>query len=507
MQTTQDTVSRVASYLAGSHPPLIDGQRRPAFSGNTFDTRNPATGEVIAAIQEATSLDVDLAVEAARAALNDRRWTGLSADARARVLWRYADLLERDAAELARLEVLNNGMPIAFANWMVSASAQWLRYYAGATPRIHGRAVGDAASDPQRRLHAYTVREPVGVASLILPWNGPIGTFIMKVAPALAAGCSCIVKPAENTPLTALRLGELAMEAGIPPGVLNILPGFGPGAGAALVAHRGVDKVSFTGSTLVGKQIVRSAADNLKRITLELGGKSPCIILEDADLETAIPAAAMGIFANSGQVCFAGSRLYVHQNVYDRVVAGIADFAAHLKIGSGLEPDTMLGPLISARQQSRVEEYLSIGGKEAETVCGGTTLQGDGYFVRPTVFANPATGSRLLTEEIFGPVLVAVPFTDLDAVVSAANDTRYGLGAGIFSNNINRAHQLAARLQAGNVWVNCYGVVHETMPFGGYKESGWGREMGTEGMDAFLETKSVFIHLPDLPRENSQGET
>jgi acyl-CoA reductase-like NAD-dependent aldehyde dehydrogenase len=318
----------------------------------------------------------------------------------------------------------------------------------------------------------------------------------MKVAPALAAGCACIVKPAENTPLTALRLGALALEAGVPPGVLNILPGLGPVAGAALASHPDVDKVSFTGSTEVGKQIVRSAAGNLKRVTLELGGKSPCIICDDADLDAAIPAAAMAILANSGQVCFAGSRLYAGAKVFDRVVAGIADYASKLTLGSGFEPTTALGPLISKKQQDRVLAYVDTGRKEgAEVAFQGRVPSSDGYFVAPTIFINTDVHARIAKEEIFGPVLVATRIDDLDQIIEVANDTRYGLGAGVFTRDLSKAHRLAQALQSGNVWVNCYGLVHPTMPFGGYKESGWGREMSSEGLDAFLETKSVFMQL------------
>jgi acyl-CoA reductase-like NAD-dependent aldehyde dehydrogenase len=451
---------------------------------------------MIARVAEADAADVNDAVQAARRSFETRQWLGKTSDERAQVLWRFAELLEENSQELVQLEVLNNGMPLEFANWMVTASASWLRYYAGITTKIHGKSATGSLSEPDRAMHAYTTREPVGVVGLIVPWNGPIGTFVMKVAPALAAGCSCVVKPAENTPVTALRLGELALDAGVPPGVLNVVPGDGPVAGAALVEHPGVDKVSFTGSTLVGKQIVRAAADNLKRVTLELGGKSPCIVCDDANLDLAIPGAAMGVFANTGQVCFAGSRLYVQKKVYDKVVAGIADFASNAKIGSGFDPATLLGPLISEKQRDRVMNYIDLGQTEgAEVVCGGQEIEGDGFFVQPTVFANTRESMRIVQEEIFGPILVATPVDDLNEIIRIANDTRYGLGAGIFTNDVNRAHLIAERLQSGNVWVNCYGVVHPSMPFGGYKESGWGREMSAEGLDAFLETKSVFVQL------------
>ncbi len=487
---------KAIDYLGRDHRPLIGADRPVALTGRHFDTLDPASGKVIASVWECGAEDIDVAVRAARAALDQRAWTGLTADARAKVLWRYGDLLEANAEELAHLEVLNNGMPIGFAQWMVSASAVWLRYYAGAISRIHGKTAGDAINEPGRAMHAYTTREPIGVVGLIVPWNGPIGTFIMKVAPALAAGCSCIVKPAENTPITALRLGEIALEAGVPPGVLNIVPGFGPVAGAALVSHPGVDKISFTGSTAVGKQIVQAAAGNLKRVTLELGGKSPCIVCDDADLELTIPSVAMGILANSGQVCFAGSRLYAHSKVFDKVVAGVADFAAKVTLGSGFDPGTALGPVISDKQRQRVNDYIDIGRSEgAEVIYSGSAPAGSGFFVAPTIFVNKKAGSRISREEIFGPVLVATPMDDMEEILRVANDTRYGLGAGVFTRDVSKAHKIAARLQSGNVWVNCYGTVHPTMPFGGYKESGWGREMSSEGLDAFLEMKSVFIQL------------
>jgi len=496
MNAKLDPLSGLKSELSRDQRFLIDGEWRLAANGLLFDTHDPATGTVIARVAEAGAEDVAAAVAAARRSVRARTWTGLSADARAQVLWRFAELLEAHGAELANLEVLNNGMPITFAHWMVSASATWLRYYAGSIARIHGKTAGDAMNESDRAMHAYTAREPVGVVGLIIPWNGPIGTFVMKVAPALAAGCACIVKPAENTPLTALRLGALALEAGVPPGVLNVLPGLGPVAGAALVAHPDVDKVSFTGSTEVGKQIVRSAAANLKRVTLELGGKSPCIVCDDADLDVAIPAAAMAILANSGQVCFAGSRLYAGSKVFDRVVAGIVEFASKLALGSGFEPTTALGPLISRKQRDRVLAYVECGRKEGATVAyQGTVPASDGYFVAPTVFVNSDVNARIAREEIFGPVLVATRMDDLDEIVQAANDTRYGLGAGVFTRDLSKAHRLAQALQSGNVWVNCYGLVHPTMPFGGYKESGWGREMSSEGLEAFLETKSVFMQL------------
>ncbi|MFV3077104.1 aldehyde dehydrogenase family protein [Niveispirillum fermenti] len=483
-------------FLEQRHAQLIGGEWRPPATGRVLDVLDPATGEVIAQAPDGDAADIDAAVTAARAAHEGEAWRGLTSDARARILWRYADLIEANGEELAWLEVRNNGMPLGFANWAIGAGASWLRHYAGLTANIFGRNASSALSGGGQHVHAYTRRQPVGVAGLILPWNGPIGAFLIKVAPALAAGCCLVVKPAENTPLTALRLGELALEAGLPAGVLNIVSGHGATAGAALAAHPGVDKISFTGSTAIGRQIVAASAGNLKRVTLELGGKSPCIVCDDADMDQAIPGAAMAIFANSGQVCFAGSRLFVQRRSFDRVVDGIAGFMKGLKVGSGLDPDTVIGPLISARQRDRVRDFIDSGRAQgAELVAGGGARDGAGFFLEPTLFANVRADMRIASEEIFGPVLVATPFDDLDEVVRAANGTRYGLGAGIFTGDVNKAHLLADRIEAGNIWINSYGLMHPTMPFGGFKESGWGREMGTEGMEAFLETKSVYVQL------------
>jgi acyl-CoA reductase-like NAD-dependent aldehyde dehydrogenase len=486
----------VSQFLASHHRHLIDGQWCDSVSAKTFEVFDPAEGQAIGTVAEGDAADIDHAVAAARRSFEDRRWRGLTADARGRVLWRWGDLVERNAEELSQLEVANNGMTLELATWLVAAGAGWLREYAGHTSKIFGRNASGAISGGGQKMHAYTSREPVGVAGLITPWNGPIGSFINKVGPALAAGCSVVVKPAENTPLTALRLAALGLEAGIPNGVLNVVTGFGPTAGQALVNHRGVDKISFTGSTAVGKQIVRAASDNLKRVTLELGGKSPLIVFDDADLRLAIPGAANAIFFNSGQVCLAGSRLFVQARVFDEVLAGIANIAQSIRLGSGLDPRTQMGPLISAKQKERVSQYVELGKREgAELVAGGGAPMGNGYFIEPTVFANVKPEMRIVREEIFGPVLVATRFEDIDDVVRLANDTRYGLGSGLYTQDVNKAHLIAERLEAGNVWVNCYGVLEPSMPFGGYKESGWGREMGADGVDSFLETKSVFIHL------------
>lgn len=493
--SSSDWASSTARYLSRDPALWIGGARVAASGGEVFDAIDPATGGRIALAARGTVSDIDRAVDAARTAFESSAWRDLSPGARAQVLWRYAEVLEKNAQELAELEVLNNGMLLGFAQWSVSASAAWLRHYAGLAGRLIGRHTSAAISGDGQRFHAYTASEPIGVVGLITPWNGPIAGFMIKVAPALAAGCTCVVKPSENTPLTALRLAELASEAGVPDGVVNVVTGFGD-VGAALAAHDGVDKISFTGSTETGKSVLRAAADRVKRTTLELGGKSPCIVFADADIDLAIRGAAQAIFANAGQVCFAGSRLYVERAAYDRVIEGVAEVARSLRVGGGLDAGVEVGPLISDRHRQRVVDYIAMGREDGgEVVAGGNSIDRDGYFIEPTVFSGLPSAARIVREEIFGPVVVAAPFDDLDEVAAMGNDTNYGLGAGVFTSNLSKAHSLAARLRAGNIWVNCYGVTHPEMPFGGFKESGLGREFGEEGFAAFLEAKSVFVAL------------
>ncbi|HEY9091339.1 aldehyde dehydrogenase family protein [Parasphingorhabdus sp.] len=495
MNAPVNLLKATTTFLERQHGLLVDGAMVDSLSGARFETRNPADGTVIASITKGDAKDIDRAVTAARKAFESNQWSGISPDARARMIWRFADLLEANIDELVELEVLDNGMPRGFAQWGVNASAAWLRHFAGMTAQTMGRNASAAMSGDGARFHSYTSLEPVGVVGLIIPWNGPIASLTIKVAPALAAGCTCVVKPAEDTPLTALRMGELALEAGIPAGVLNIVTGYGD-AGAALVAHPDVNKISFTGSTETGKAVLRSAADSVKRVTLELGGKSPCIVFDDAAMDRAIPGAAMAIFANTGQICFAGSRLYVQRSSFDQVVEGVAEMAKGLKIGHGLQDDSMLGPLISEKQRQRVSDFITLGSAEGgQLVAGGKPVSGDGFFIEPTIFTDLSQDARISREEIFGPVVVATPFDDFEEVAHLANDTNYGLGAGIFTSSVDKAHLLARRLQAGNVWVNCYGVTHPSMPFGGFKESGLGREMAEEGFRAFQETKSVYIAL------------
>jgi acyl-CoA reductase-like NAD-dependent aldehyde dehydrogenase len=482
----------VKSFLERPQLMLINNRWTDAVAGGRIASLNPATGLSITEIPEGGTADVDRAVTAARYAFETGPWSKLTPDERGVLLWRLADLIEKHEEEFSQIDTLDNGAPQLFTRWIARAAVGAFRYYAGYANKLYGQAtdIHNAAGS----YHAYTRLEPIGVVGVITPWNGPLATICSKIAPALAAGCTVAVKPAELTSLSALRLGELALEAGFPEGALNIVTGYGPVAGQAIVDHPGVDKISFTGSTVTGKHLARCCTGNLKRITLELGGKSPMIVFADADLEKAIPLAARAIFANSGQVCFAGSRLFVEQPVYDKVVAGVAAIAQTLKLGDGFDATTDLGPLISQRQRERVLGYVQSGIEEgAEIIAGGSPVEGAGFFVKPTVFAATNPEMKICREEIFGPVVAVEPFTGEDDVIRRANATDYGLGSGICTENVGRAHRLARRIKAGNVWVNCYSVVSPRLPFGGYKESGWGREFGAEGIDSCLEKKTVHV--------------
>lgn len=472
---------------------LVDGKWCGAISGQRIDVENPATAQVITSVPAGDAADVDLAVKAARASFESGAWRRMSSVQRENILWKLSDLLHANIDELVTLEILDNGMPISLVTRAIERAIDGLRYYAGMCTKIHGRTTN--ISGKRAEFHAFSQPEPVGVVGLIVPWNSPLSAALNKVAPALAAGCSAILKPAEQTPLTALRLGELAMEAGVPAGVLNVITGYGRAAGAALAQHPDVDKISFTGSTEVGKELVRASASNLTRLSLELGGKSPVFIFDDADMEIAIPRAAAAIFSNAGQICYAGSRLYVQKRSFEKVVDGVAAAARKMRIGDGFSKQTELGPLISGQQQSRVMGYIETGRAEGTLVTGGKAPERPGYFVEPTVFTGIGSTSRLMTEEIFGPVLVASPVDDLNELATEANATRYGLGAGIFTRDLSNAHRLANLIRAGNIWVNFYGGADKSLPFGGYKESGWGREGGEEGIEAFLEKKAVYIRL------------
>lgn len=474
---------------------LIGGQWVASASGKQFVTYNPATGEPLAHVAEGDRVDVDRAVAAARRAFESGPWPKMSPSERGRLLWKLADLLEQHLDEFAELESLDNGKPFTVARVAdVPLSVDHFRYMAGWATKIQGSTIPlSVQGDPYL---AYTLREPIGVVAQVIPWNFPLLMAAWKLGPALASGCTVVMKPAEQTPLSVLRLGELIMEAGFPAGVVNIVPGFGETAGAALAAHPGVDKIAFTGSTEVGKLILQAAAGNLKKVSLELGGKSPNIVLADADLDAAIAGSANAIFFNHGQCCTAGSRLFVHESVFDRVVEGVAAAAKQIRVGPGLDPTTTMGPLVSQEQLDRVCGYLDSGAREgARALTGGGRLGGPGYFVQPTVLVDVKPTMKVVREEIFGPVVTAIPFSDPEEVLSSANESIYGLAAAIWTRDISKAHILASRLRAGTVWINCYNVFDAALPFGGYKQSGWGREMGGMVFDLYTESKSVCLRL------------
>ncbi|WP_336952260.1 aldehyde dehydrogenase family protein [Sphingobium aromaticivastans] len=472
----------------------INGRSVPALSGKTIDIHDPSTGRIIGTTPDGSAADVDSAVQAASRSFQSGVWRKMPAAERAKILWRAADLIESHADEIGRLEALNSGMLHSMARYMPAASAEYFRYYAGWATKIHG--ITSNVSLPGMPLHAYTLKEPVGVCGLIVPWNFPLTLASTKLAAALAVGCSCVLKPSEETPFTALRLAEILEEAGLPPGVLNVVTGYGETVGAAIAAHDQVAKVAFTGSTAVGKAIVRAAAGNLKKVTLELGGKSPVIVFDDADLDASAAGIAAGIFQRSGQVCVAGSRLYVQRKSFDRVVGAIAEAASGMRVGSAFDPDANIGPLISLRQQERVADLIASGKTQGgNVVLGGNASENGGYFVDPTIVTHLPNEARLLKEEVFGPVLVASPFDELDDVLHDANQSQYGLAGYVWTRDIAKAHLTAERLEAGLVWLNCAMVSDPSLPAGGYKQSGWGRELGREGLDAYLETKSVVASL------------
>ena len=484
----------VQEFLSRPGKLFIGGQWVGAQSGKTFETWNPATGEVLAQVAEGGRAEIDQAVAAARKAFETGPWPDISPAERGRLLWKLADLIEQNLEELAELETLDNGKPLLFSRIVdVPSAVGFFRYMAGWATKVEGTTIPISA---RGKYFAYTVREPIGVVGQIIPWNYPLVMAAWKLAPALAVGCTCVLKPAEQTPLTALRLGELIQEAGFPDGVVNIVPGFGETAGAALAAHPDVDKIAFTGSTAVGKLIANAATGNLKKVSLELGGKSPNVILADADLKVAIPGSANAIFFNQGQVCTAGSRLFVHQSIFDRVVEGVAGETKKLKVGPGINTANNMGPLVSEEQLNRVCGYLDIGAKEgAKTVVGGKRIGDTGYFVEPTVLVDVKPEMKVVREEIFGPVVTAIPFNEPEEVLSFANDTVYGLAAAVWTRDISKAHRMAAKLRAGTVWINCYNVFDPALPFGGYKQSGWGREMGHAALDLYTESKSVCAQL------------
>ncbi|GEN33929.1 aldehyde dehydrogenase family protein [Aneurinibacillus danicus] len=492
MEQTLRISPRVEEFLKGTKKLLINGEWVESASGQTFETLDPSNGKVLAVVSEAGPEDVDKAVKAARQAFENGPWKKMSASERGRLIYKLADLMEAHQEELAQLETLDNGKPIReTSNADVPLAIDHIRYYAGWATKIMGQTIPVAGN-----YFNYTRHEPVGVVGQIIPWNFPLLMATWKLGAALATGCTIVLKPAEQTPLSALYLGQLALEAGFPAGVINIIPGFGETAGAPLVDHPDVDKIAFTGSTPVGKMIMRQAAGTVKKVSLELGGKSPNIILPDADMSKAIPGALMGIMFNQGQVCAAGSRLFIQKKSYDNVVADLAAHAQKIKQGAGLDPSTEMGPLVSEEQLERVGSYIEKGKAEgAEVVAGGVYGQGDGYFVTPTIFADVNDEMTIAKEEIFGPVVAAMPFEDLDEVIRRANNSEFGLAAGLWTQDVKKAHYVANELKAGTVWVNCYNVFDAASPFGGYKQSGIGREMGSYALENYTEVKSVWINL------------
>ncbi|SOD92595.1 aldehyde dehydrogenase family protein [Caenispirillum bisanense] len=475
---------------------LIGDRWVAAADGATFEVVDPATGTVFHRAPQATVADVDAAVAAAREAFENPAWAAMTPTARGQLLWKLADLMEANADELAEIESLDNGKAKLIARHAdVAMAIDFLRYMAGWATKIEGATIPVSVPYmPGAKLFAYTQREPVGVVGQIVPWNFPLLMAAWKLGPVLAVGCTSVLKPAEQTPLSALRLGELILEAGYPAGVVNVVTGFGHISGARLAEHPDVDKVAFTGSTEVGKLIGHAAMRNLKRVSLELGGKSPVIVLPDADVAQAVEGAANAIFFNHGQVCTAGSRLYVHRSIFDRVAEGVAGAAKGIRLGHGLDPETQMGPLVSEEQASRVAGYITKGLSEgAQALCGGRRADREGYFVEPTVLVGCAQDATVVREEIFGPVLCALPFDDLDEVAAMANDTPYGLAASVWGTDLRQIHRLVPKIKAGTVWVNAHNVLDAALPFGGFKQSGWGREMGRSVLDLYTEEKSVCM--------------
>ena len=484
-----------AKYLKHGGKLFINNKWVDAKSGKTIDVFDPATGKVLCQVAAADKEDVDDAVKAARAAFDGGKWSQLTPSVRGQLLWKIAELLERDFDEFVKLETIDNGKPLAFSRGDVTLAIDMFRYMAGWATKIRGETTPLSLGFPHL---SYTTREPVGVAAQIVPWNFPLLMAVWKLAPALAAGCSVVLKSAEQTPLTAFKIAELFEEAEFPAGAVNILSGLGETAGAAMASHPGVDKVAFTGSTEVGKMIVKAATGNLKKVTLELGGKSPVIILPDADLEAAAAGAAAGIFYNQGQVCTAGSRLYVHKSAYEKVVGAIADRAKAIKVGHGLDESNDMGPLVSQEQFDRVSGFFESGKQEGARVAAGGARHGtEGYFVQPTVYADTNHQMRLVKEEIFGPVIAAMPYDDddLDKIAAIANDSDFGLAASVWSRDISKALKLAQKIKSGTVWVNSHNVYDAALPFGGFKQSGWGREMGEYAIQNYTEVKAVTVKL------------
>ena len=472
---------------------VIGGKSVDALSGEMFDTINPATGQALTQVPRGGVPDIDAAVKAAREAHEDRRWAGLRPGKRTEVLYKLGELIKRNISELAQIESLDSGKPVSVASGEMWAAGDVFRYYSGWPTKVFGET-----NPTDDNMFVYSLREPVGVCGGIIPWNFPLIMAAWKVAPALAFGNTVVLKPAEQTPLTAIRLGELCLEAGVPEGVVNVVTGFGTEAGQALAQHSDVDKIAFTGSTEVGRKILHASEGNLKRVTLELGGKSPNIVFSDANMKRATKGSMYGVFLNSGQVCTAGTRILVEKSVHDDFVSSLLESTAAMKLGDPLEEDTQMGPVVSQEQMERVTGYIEIGKSEgAEVAVGGerATELGDGYFVQPTIFTGVSNDMRIAQEEIFGPVAAVISVDDVDEAIRVANDTIYGLAAAVWTNDVTKAHRVARGIKAGTVWVNTAGNVDPSVSFGGYKQSGFGRELGRHSMETYTQTKSVWMNL------------
>ena len=472
---------------------VVGGRSIDATSGELFDVINPATGQVFTQVPKGGVPDIDAAVTAAREAHEDKRWSGLRPGKRTELLFKVADLIKRNITELAQLESLDSGKPVKIASGEIWSVAEVFRYYAGWPTKVFGET-----NPTDENMFVYSLREPIGVCGGIIPWNFPMIMAAWKIAPALAFGNTSVLKPAEQTPLTAIRLGELCLEAGIPEGVVNVVTGFGPEAGQALAQHPDVDKIAFTGSTEVGRRVLHASEGNLKKVSLELGGKSPNIVFADANMKRATKGSMYGVFLNSGQVCTAGTRILVEKSVHDDFVSTLVDSTAAMKLGDPLEEDTQMGPVVSQEQMERITGYIDIGRSEgAEVATGGerATDLGDGYFVQPTIFTGVRNDMRIAQEEIFGPVASVIEVADVDEAIAVANDTIYGLAAAVWTNDISKAHRVARGIKAGTVWVNTAGNVDPSVSFGGYKQSGFGRELGLHSMETYTQTKSVWVNL------------
>lgn len=484
------------NFLARSpHKIFVGGSWVECVSGSTMETLDPAAGTKLAEFQRCDRVDVDAAVGAARNAFDDGSWSGLTPMDRSRMLWKIADLIEENIDELAELETLDQGKAFYVGRWAeIPGAAAQFRYFAGMATKLEGATIPTSINyqPPGKEVFAYTLKQPVGVVAAIVPWNSPLVLTAMKLAPALAAGCTVVLKPSEDTSLTAIRLVELMAEAGLPDGVINLVTGYGGEAGAALAGHPKVDKITFTGSTATGRAILDAAKGNMKRVTLELGGKSPVIILPDADVDAAIGGAANAIFFNGGQVCVAGSRLYAHRSIFDKVIDGIATQAGEIRLGHGLDETTQMGSLISRNHATKVAQFIDDAKNDgASVICGGETVGPNDSFVTPTVITGVRSDMDIVREEIFGPVLVAMPFNDLDEVIGYANDSEYGLAAGIWSEGLSNATRLANRIKAGSVWINSHSMYDASLPIGGMKQSGWGRDSGQVALENYLELKTV----------------